>query len=143
MIFSKKTWRFKLDTDFEYQSELLNGIEFENKFIKISNGIILIRKEYAWDGCSPAYKLNLGSLLPQGLWFGTWDGPCNTNGLPVSWRASIVHDAICQFRADILISKKTSVNIFKELLIKDLAPKWMYTIYPLFVSMFGPQKWNK
>ena len=142
MLFSKKTWRFKLDNDFIYQTELLNGIEFENKFVKISNGTILIRKEYAWDGCSPAYKLHLGKLLPQGLWFGTWDGPLNTNCLPVTHRAALAHDALCQFRNMIHISKKQSVEIFKELLVLDNAPKWMCVIYPIVVSLFGPQNWE-
>ena len=142
MLFTKKTWRFKLEEDFTYTSEHLKGIEFKNKFIKISDGQILICKDYAWDGCSPAYKISLGSLLPQGLWFGTWDGPLNTNCLSVSNRASLVHDALCQFRLDIFISKEASVSIFKELLILDNAPKWMSSLYPAFVFRFGPQNWN-
>ena len=42
MLFAKKTWRFKLENEFTYSSIHLENIEFENKFIKISNGILII-----------------------------------------------------------------------------------------------------
>lgn len=141
MLF-KKSWRFKLEEDFEHTSVLLLGIEFENRFVTIRDSGIIIRKEYAWDGCSPAYKLSLGKHLPQGLWFGTWDGPLNTNAKAVTHRAALVHDVLCQFRKDINITKLASVNIFKQLLIEDGAPYWMVGIYPIVVSLFGPQNWK-
>lgn len=141
-MFFEKHWRFKLVDEFRYASPLLKGVTFENPWVKINDGVITINKDYAWDGCSPAYKLHLGKLLPQGLWFGTWDGPLNTNCLPVTHRAALVHDALCQFRNMMHVSKKQSVEIFKELLVLDNAPKWMCVIYPIVVSLFGPQNWE-
>lgn len=142
MNWFRKAWRFRLEQEFKYRSALLGGIEFRNEFVLIEDFTITIRKGYAWDGCSPAFKLHLGSLLPQGLWFGTWDGPLNTNCLPVSHRASLVHDALCQFRQEINISKQCSVEIFQQLLIADGAPAWMCEIYPRTISLMGPQNWK-
>ena len=142
-MFFEKHWRFKLDADFQYSTQLLSGVEFKNLWVEIKDGLITIKKNYAWDGCSPAYKLHLGKFLPQGLWFGTWDGPLNTNCLPVTHRAALVHDVLCQFRLEIDITKETSVGIFKELLILDNTPNWICRIYPTVVSLFGPQNWKK
>ena len=129
-MFFEKHWRFKLDADFQYSTQLLSGVEFKNPWVEIKDGLITIKKNYAWDGCSPAYKLHLGKFLPQGLWFGTWDGPLTTSAKAVTHRASLVHDALCQFRAEIDITKASSVSAFKELLIEDGAPYWMVNIYP-------------
>lgn len=137
-----KTWRYRLEEDFRYVTPLLIGITFENEWISIQHAEICIKKGYAWDGCSPAIQLKLGNLLPQGLWFGTWDGPIETNARPVSYRASLVHDALCQFRGNIEISKKTATAIFKEILLKDKAPRWQASIYPVFVACIGPQNWR-
>lgn len=142
-MFFEKHWRFKLDADFQYSTQLLSGVEFKNPWVEIKDGLITIKKNYAWDGCSPAYKLHLGKFLPQGLWFGTWDGPLTTSAKAVTHRAALVHDALCQFRASIDITKAASVNVFKELLIKDGAPYWMVGIYPAVVSLFGPQDWKR
>lgn len=141
MLF-KKTWRFKLLNSFCYRSVILEDIEFTNEWVTIRNSEIIISENYAWDGCSPTYKLYLGDLFPEGLWIGTWDGPKNIDSLPVTYYAALVHDVLCQFRDVIYISKKQSVDIFKELLIKDGAPTWMCLIYPQVVSLFGPQNWQ-
>ncbi len=138
-----KTWRYKIPNDFNYKSYLLLGVSFSNEWVKIENGEIVIKAGYAWDGCSPAYKVISGKLFPSGIWFGPWDGPIGIDGHVVSHRASLVHDALCQFREDITgLTKDLVVEIFKQLLEKDSAPLWMTSIYPKMVSMFGPQKWK-
>lgn len=143
MSWFHKSWRFKLEEDFNYTTPLLFGIEFKNRFITITNSTITINKGYAWDGCSPAYKLDFGSRFPYGLWFGTWDGPLRTDCRAVTHRAALVHDALCQFRNDIPgIGKQLSVDIFKEILVSDNAPLWMIRIYPLMVNHLGPQNWG-
>jgi len=136
-------WRFKLEEDFLHEHSLLLGVEFENDFVKIDNGSILIRKGYAWDGCSPSKLIAIGRILPQGLWFGPWDGPRYHDGLTVSHKASLVHDALCQFRNEIHgIDKQLSVDIFTDLLIANYAPVWMIRIYPKVVYHLGPQNWS-
>lgn len=50
-------WRYKLEAPFSHQSPLLTGIFFENEWGIVNEGKIKIAKNYAWDGCSPAYKI--------------------------------------------------------------------------------------
>ena len=135
-------WRYKIEQDVEIEITDLKNIYFENKWIKISNSKIIIRAQYAWDGCSPAYCIRLGTSLPNGLWLGVWDGPKAQDGLPVTWLASLVHDALCQFRKDICgLSKKKTVLIFKKLLIERKAPGYITFLYPTAIDLFGPQEW--
>ena len=129
-------WRYKLEHEYRYYSPLLLGIVFENEWVSIKNGLIMIAKEYAWDGCSPVYYFK-----PLKFWMGTPDGFKGINGHPPSYRASLVHDALCQFRKEIPISKVATVTIFKELLKVGGSPKWMVELYPLAVMLFGPQNW--
>lgn len=98
-------WKYRLKADFVYESEvepLLFGgrqtseLHFADDWGKYwlsinALGVITIRSNYAWDGCSPKIKL-LGRL------FGTPDGAPNPRtGYPDTYWASCVHDALCQF----------------------------------------------
>ena len=57
---------------------------FANDWIMVGrNGVITIAQGYAWDGCS---------VVP--------DGRRGSDGLPVTWRASLIHDALYQFCID-------------------------------------------
>lgn len=135
-------WRYKIDQDVEIETLHLKGTYFENKWIKIHDGKMTIRSQYAWDGCSPAYCIRLGTSLPNGLWIGIWDGPKAQDGLPVTWLASLFHDALCQFRKDIRgLTKKKTVLIFEELLIERKAPWYITYLYPKAIDLFGPQEW--
>jgi hypothetical protein len=130
------TWRYKLDKVFTYSSGHLRGISFQNEWVTIRSGTIMIAKDYAWDGCSPAYYFK-----PLKLWLGTPDGEILMNNKPVTYYASLVHDALCQFRDEIYISKKGSVEVFRELLRYWGFPKWATTLYCTAVDLFGPQRW--
>lgn len=55
------------------------------------DGTIEVQAGYAWDGCSP--KLALADVI----WIGTPDGVVVETGLPKTYRASLLHDALCQF----------------------------------------------
>lgn len=139
-----KVWRYvQKDSQIFYQHQHFAGIHFENDWIRISDGFMSIKNAYAWDGCSPSIKIKMRAFLPKGLWLGVWDGPRGDDCRPVGWRASLFHDALCQFRKDIKgLTKEKTVEIFKQMLIEDAAPKWMSFLYPAAVSMFGPQDWK-
>lgn len=130
-------WRYKLDTQFELLAPGLLGIDYQNEWITIRHASIRIAAGYAWDGCSPAWR------LPGGIWLGVPDGPLGTDGRPVSWQATLVHDALCQFRPDIAgLSKAATVLLFRRLLAEANAPAWMVWLYPAAVSLLGPKDWR-
>lgn len=132
------TWRYRLDTPFEMVAPELIGIDFSNERITIRHARIRIAASYAWDGCSPSWR------LPGGIWLGVPDGPLTTEGKPVTFHATLVHDALCQFRPDIPnLSKKQTVDLFRSMLIESGAPTWMIRLYPWAIDHFGPQNWSK
>lgn len=54
-------------------------------------GVLIVNRDYSWDGCSPKFKL-FGKVI------GIPDGPLDPSSRPVTWRASLFHDALCQFQ---------------------------------------------
>lgn len=130
-------WRYRLDAQQEIVAGELAAVSFANQWLTIREGMLLVAAGYAWDGCSPSVK------LPGRLWLGIWDGPLGPDGRPVSWRASLAHDVLCQFRSELRgISKAASVTLFARLLREDSAPGWMCQLYPAAVDRFGPQGWR-
>lgn len=125
-------WRYRLTADFTHQSPLLAGISFCNDWVLIDGGRMLIRAGYAWNGCDPAVR------LPGGLWLGTPDGPLLADGWRQTGRASLVHDALCQWREQILIKKVVTVALFAHMLDTDGWPLWR--LYAAAVARFGPQR---
>lgn len=129
-----KIWRYKLDKSVSIYAPELVGTSFSNEFLSIKNCYMTVYSQYAWDGCSPAYPLY------GGAWIGVPDGPLGIDGRPVSWRASLFHDALCQFGDEIIgLRKSATVKLFRRLLIEGGAPAWMYVLYPPAVSLFGPK----
>lgn len=133
-----KEWRYKLDRPFTLWAPELVGVPFSNEWLTIKAGLVTISSGYAWDGCSPAYPIMDGLI-----WLGIPDGPLMTGGRPVSWQASLVHDALCQFRPEIPgLKKSATVKLFQRLLCESRAPALMRFLYPVAVYLFGPQKWG-
>lgn len=121
----------------------LMAVFYVGPWLEIRHCRLSIRSGYAWDGCSPSLKLPGGIVLPGGIWLGPWDGPLGPDGRPVSWRASLVHDALCQFRGDIQgMTRDATVQLFRRQLAEDGAPGWMCNLYPAAVQHFGPQAWG-
>ncbi len=136
---------FKLEEDYYFKSkkvlteEVLTRLKEDLKFpdqddktrleIKL-DGTIIVKKDYAWDGCSP--KLNVLDLF----WVGTPDGALNQNK-PITYYASLVHDALGQFAKKeperMPFNRKERDLIFKEML-EGFAFKW---VYYLAVRIFG------
>lgn len=128
------TWRYKLDRNYLYRSPLLAGIFFANDWGRIGHGQIEIFVGYAWDGCSPSWKVGP-------FWLGTPDGAEMQDGKPQAYYASLVHDYLCQFRADVPIRKAVTVELFREmLLVRGFSPL-RAAIYAKAVDWFGPQEW--
>lgn len=130
-------YRYRLATPLALAAAELAGVSHENPWLRIADGRLSIAAGYAWDGCSPAIKLG------PGFWLGTPDGPLGWDGRPVTWRASLAHDALCQFRPELRgMTKAASVALFARLLAEDRAPGWIQTLYPAAVDRFGPQNWS-
>lgn len=135
-------WRYRLDTRLDLLTPELVQVEFANRWLEIRHCRLAIATGYAWDGCSPSWKLPARPVLQRGLWMGTWDGPLDTDGRPVTWRASLAHDALCQFRRQLQgVNKAATVALFARLLRESNAPGWMCCLYPAAVDRFGPQDW--
>lgn len=133
----KKLWRYQLESNYTLSHPLLQGIEYFNGWVLITDGVMTITKGYAWDGCSPCWK-----LAGLNWWVGVPDGwrtpPSNR---PHAYYASLVHDAFCQFCRDIPVDKATTVTIFRELLIQGGFPKWLAQSYAAGVDLLGIQSW--
>lgn len=129
------TWRYRLERREAHWFAPLAQVSFLNEWVTINDGWMVVRAGYAWDGCSPAWRLP-GTVV----WLGVPDGPLGLDGRPVSWRASLFHDALCQFRSEIAgLTKGASVAVLADLLVNDGAPLWMQTLYPAAVQSFGPR----
>ncbi len=93
-----------------------------NNWLGISiGGTIWVSKGYAWDGCTPSIRVfGLG-------WIGTPEGAVDyRTEKPLTYYASLVHDALTQFKA---CPRKLADQIFYEMLKEagfELA--WLYYI---------------
>lgn len=87
------------------------------------SGRLAIEAGYSWDGCSPKVSIN-------GRIFGVPDGPINPDtGLPRTYRASLVHDALLQASADpsFPLTRQQVDQIFYDILVKDgFKYAWLY-----------------
>lgn len=127
------TWRYRLDRRFFHTSVHLQGVEYSNDWVDIRHHSIMIQPGYAWDGCSPAWR------LPGGIWLGTPDGPLMADGRPQTFYASLVHDALCQWAEEIPIPRSATVALFGEMLREAGFPPWRVWLYAWAVARLGPQ----
>ena len=136
-------WRYKLEHTEWYVSKHLEGLSFWSPWGSIKDGTITIPRDYCWDGCSPKVKIPGGKFLPRGIYLGIWDGQLGTNGRPQAWRASLVHDLLCQYKHDIKgLTKEKTTGIFNDILKEDGFPDWLRWLYVKAVWCFGPQKFG-
>lgn len=77
------------------------GMDFViDKVLEIKDGFITIYSEFEWNGCTFAM-----------------DGERDKDGLPSSWKASCIHDAL--YRYDLIPMKRTIKDkIFYDLLVE-------------------------
>lgn len=133
-------WKFRLDHDFTWSSgrSIHTDLDFrcENDGevrLKIAqNGDITVIADYAWDGCSPKIK------VMDWVYLGTPDGTMDwATGKPVTWEASMIHDALYQFRqhADMPFTRRDMDEIFRDILRQKGFS--LSTIYFWGVRLFG------
>ena len=128
----KKQWKFCLTEQRTFEHPALLGVSFRNDWIVIANGRMKVSAGYAWDGCSPKYQL-------LGVWsIGTPDGVLR-EGEAWMYEPSLVHDALCQFRIELPITKAQSVQIFHDMMLERNWP--LRRLYTWVVDKFGPQDW--
>ena len=73
-----------------------------------------------------------------GLFYvGTPDGAQHL-GLPATYHASLVHDVLCQWRAEIPVTRARSIAIFHQLLKDVRFP--LAGLYAGAVFLFGPRR---
>lgn len=115
-------WIYKLDEDFVYSNRRLRGYDYQDEWISISSGSIVIRKGYAWDGCS--FKFNFADVFILGV----PDGRIDIHTYkPVTYHASLVHDALCQIARKGNFSYWRAANIFDDMLKEqNFAARWLY-----------------
>lgn len=128
-------WRYQLDEDFVRKAPALDGIQFTNQWFSIYNGVVCVKRGYAWDGASPSW------YVPVLGWIGIPDGPVGKDGQRLAYYPTLVHDALCQFRHYIAVDKATVVALLKEMLIEYGFPKWAASLYAFGASRLGPQDW--
>ena len=118
-------WIFKIEEDFVFKS-IHRGKEFDSTWLKLErDGTVTIKAGsggYAWDGCTP--KISIFGLFI----LGTPDGHIDVEtGKPLTYHASLVHDAFYQYLEDVPVSKQEIDRQFYEMLKKRRFPlAWLY-----------------
>jgi hypothetical protein len=98
-------WRYQLDQIVSKELPALANIEFANRWLTIVNGVVTISQKYSWNGILPA---SLNFLVNFFGWF-TFATKDATEKTPITYIASLVYDALCQYRASIPIEKKEAL----------------------------------
>lgn len=132
-----KLWKFVHAKDFEHKSELLEGRACDFNWLGIStDGTIRVKgtrgEGYAWDGCTPKFN------FLQNTW-GICDGSTIKFGekdyKPYAYYASMIHDALYQYKRCAPITRKEADLIFYQML-KQAGFKWA-PVYYFFVRGLG------
>lgn len=136
-----KPWRYRTHEELVFHSPHLVGVRpFKNEWIEMDGqGRLIIAKDYAWDGMSPTKYIRRWNY-----WLGPYQGgpdPVHKH-LPYTWRASLVHDAFCQFRYEVPLKQSATVHIFEDMLKECGFPLVLREAYVLAVDQFGPQEFG-
>lgn len=113
-----EVWLYKLKKDYVWKSPYTHeknwGFVDVNGALQLklmSDGHIIVMKDYCWDGCTPKFcffDVLLG--MPEGVIL-------KKIGTPKTWDASLVHDALCQFLpAELPLTQKQVDKCMLELL---------------------------
>ncbi len=68
----RKLWKYKLDEDYAAQTDIKPDHNINTGFLFLSGGILVISKDYAWDGasgpCFDTHNVMRGSLIHDALY---------------------------------------------------------------------------
>jgi len=107
-------YKFKLATKFTYHTGILPHDKFLGLWLRVGiTGIVTIAEDYSWDGASP-------KVWALGRWIGTPDGSIDERtGLPRTYYATLVHDALYQFALpNGIYTRKEIDEIFLKMLVE-------------------------
>ncbi len=112
-----------------------------DKYYKSGNGFIELTQDgkifingsrlngYAWDGCTPKFEF-LDFVI------GTPDGRLDyLTEKPITYYASLVHDAIYQYKSEIPVCRKDADIIFLKIL-SEAGFYWSW-VYYIIIRLFG------
>jgi len=127
--------------NYQYQS-LITGRAYENNWFRLTkDGTVIVKgthyKGYAWDGCSPKFKI-------KDWYFGTWEAVLNFDtGQSKTYYASLIHDVFYQFSKNIrsFVKRKEVDREFLSILKRD--GMRFAEVYYVFVRLFGWIWWYR
>lgn len=127
--------------DYYYQASIKNRA-FENEWFKLDkDGIVTVKgahyKGYAWDGCSPKFKI-------KDVYIGILEAVLNFDtGQSKTYYASLIHDVFYQFSKDVrpFIKRKEVDREFYSILMRDGFR--FAKLYYRAVRLFGWMFWYK
>lgn len=134
-------YAYCIKEDYSYASSI-KGRSFENEWFKLdASGNVTVkgtnRLGYAWDGCSPKFKI-------KDIYFGTPEGVLNFNtGQSKTYYASLIHDVFYQFSKKLrpLIKRKEVDREFYAILKNNAFA--FAKLYYIAVRLFGWLFWYK
>lgn len=118
-------WIFKIKKDYRFSS-IHRGKSFDSRWLRLEpDGTVTVKankRGYAWDGCTPKFSI-LGLLI-----IGTPDGHIDIEtGKPITYHASLVHDAFYQYLRDVPVSRREIDRQFLLTLRQHHFPlAWLY-----------------
>ena len=127
--------------DYHYQSAIKNRA-FENEWFKLKpDGTVIVTgtyyKGYAWDGCSPKFKI-------KDVYLGILEGVLNFDtGLSKAYYASLIHDVFYQFSKEVksfILRKEVDREFYVVLKRDNFRFAWLYYAA---VRMLGWIFWYK
>lgn len=124
----KKPYIFVARENFTFFNSIFLNKKFEAPYLRIDDGFITVPKGYAWDGCTP-------KRIVKDLVIGTPDGSPGVGGYPKTYFASMIHDALYQYKAEVPVSRKETDCLFYSMLA-DQDFYWAKVYYKA-VRMFG------
>lgn len=121
---------FKLEEDYTHPV-VIDSPDFSSRWLDIEDGVLTVKSGYAWDGCTPCCSV-LGLFT-----INTPNGHLSGNR-PITYYASLVHDALYQYRGKHSLSKEDADLMFlQDLEAREFKPA---KVYYWFVKKFGTSK---
>ena len=110
---------YRIKEDYVHKSSI-KGREYENDWFSLKkDGTITVKGSnksgYAWDGCSPKWKI-------KDMYFGTLEGVLSPEtGVSKTYYASMIHDVFYQFHREVksFIKRKEADTEFYNMLRRD------------------------